>query len=96
MGRLPGQTKAWLRVLDGLDDLGFVGTRLATLLPSVLDGDAQYRIAVEARAALLPSLLGRVRRLLEGIIGHHEAQAVTRRRARREAVLQLPLPLAWA
>jgi hypothetical protein len=78
--------------MDELDNLGFTGVKLSH---DVLAGSAndQQRLALEARAVLLPALLARARRLLESMLGRRAARTVARRRARREAVLQLPLPL---
>jgi hypothetical protein len=82
-------------LLDAWDDASFTGVMASHGWLEALGGGAtdQQRLALEARAVLLPALLARARRMLESMLGRRAARAVGRRRARREAVLQLPLPL---
>jgi hypothetical protein len=76
------------------DGVSFTARALALHLQAVLAGTAteQQREGVRQRVALLPELCRGVAARL-GITQH---QSAARRRAYREAVLQLRLPLAFA
>ena len=91
--RAQGWTAERAALQEMIDGVSFTARALALHLQAVLAGTAteRQRAGVAQRVALLPELCRGVAARL-GITRH---RASARRRAYRQAVLQLRLPLEW-
>lgn len=98
MGRPRGWTGARSQLAEAVEDLNATTLRMLLDLAADLRGEAtpQQRLALATRAAIIPALAGRLWRTVHDLKATRAATREHKRRALREAVLQLPLPLAWA